>query len=128
MKYIIITILLALQITTYAQENKEFKFQTEKETYKIGELVTSTLKSKKSFGLSTTGDCNAGLLPPSFIKQIDGKWNEPEAVMQMCCGLPCTMNIIKKMNPQVTVTVVGTYKMIVHTCSGIVVSNAFEVL
>lgn len=127
MKWLIITILLAIQCTTFAQEDNKFEFITEKETYKTGEVITAELKSKKPFALATDGDCSSSVLPTYYIKQIDDKWPVPEGVKQMCCGLPCTMNTLKKMNPQITIESKGKYKMVVYTCSGVAVSNAFEV-
>lgn len=127
MKWIIITLLLSLQITAFAQEEDNYTFLTEKQTYKVGETITAKLTSKKSFTLATDGDCSSSALAPSFIKKINGKWQESYAMRQMCCGLPCTMNPINEMNPQITLEITGTFKMIIYTCSGTVMSNAFTV-
>lgn len=86
------------------------------------------MKSEIPFTLKTTGDCNGSVLPPSFIKQVDGKWQELYGVRQLCCGLPCTMDAIHEMQSQIKIEIAGVYKMIVHTCGETVSSNTFEVI
>lgn len=127
MKWILIIPLVFLQFISYSQNEKhEIVLKTDKEVYLVGETVRIEMKSRKSFRLMTDGSCSAATYPPSYIREVNGKWAEVEMGPQMCCGLPFSMPM-KKMNYEKVIEIAGRYKMIVFVDRGQVVSNIFEV-
>lgn len=127
MKYILIIPLVFLQLLSYSQENKsKISSKTDKKIYQIGETIKIELKAKKSFRLMTDGGCSSSVLSPSFIKEVNGEWQETEVQAQMCCGLPYSLPI-KKVNYEMVREVAGRYKIVVFIDGGMIFSNVFEV-
>ena len=128
MKWILIIPLIFLQFISYSQNGKDTIIsKTDKEIYLLGETVKIHLESKRAFRLSTTGDCSSSVLPPIYIMEVDGKWTEPEAQRQMCCGLPYSA-AMKEKDYEMVAERIGRYKMLVFTHGGLVISNIFEVV
>jgi len=80
--------------------------------------------------LSTNGDCSSSVLPPLFTKEVDGVFPPVFAGVQLCCGLPCSVNSYKNYEFTSSLTI-GRWKVALFTCdhtAGMVESEIFEVI
>ncbi|MGB1218018.1 MAG: hypothetical protein ACPG5P_09085 [Saprospiraceae bacterium] len=128
MKWILFFI--AFIFLTPFQEKENISITPDKKIYNQGEIITLKVKSKKRFRLATDGDCSSSVLPPTYIREINGKFPPAFQGPQMCCGLPCSINSMKKIEYTMSDTLeIGRWKMLLTTCEfGLVESEIFEII
>jgi|GEM_PF-4089307 len=123
-------LILSLALSVFTTKNAvKIIITPDKTIYEQGEMMTFKVKSNKRFRIATNGDCSSSALPPSFVREINGKF-QPELGLgaQLCCGLPCTSLLRNYEFSHLDTLATGRWKVILFTCeAGAVESPIFEV-
>lgn len=123
---------LSLVFTSlFFQTETKITITPDKKVYTQGEIITFKVKSNKRFQLATDGSCSSSILPPRFVMERNGKFPLPEAMVQMCCGLPCAGPYKNYEFTNIEPLAIGRWKVMLFTCdfkAGTVESEVFEVV